>query len=138
MTDQELAFAAGLLEGEGCVRIAAFRKRNHGALEVSVVNTNRQLVEWLAERWPATLKDASVGPGRRPAWVWRIAARRALAFLEEVEPFVISGRMRERIATARWWQQLKAKHWSHRREADRQEAFECWLWMAELNGRGKP
>lgn len=133
----ELAFAAGLMEGEGSVRINAITKRNKGALIVSMTNTNRQLIDWMNSRWPGYCRPmSSQQPNRKPAWVWAIAANQALAFLESIEPYVVSDRMKERINTARWWQRIKAKHWRYRTEADFEESFNCWHWMAELNRRG--
>lgn len=137
ITAVELAMAAGLMEGEGTVRINRPTKRNKGHLVVSLVNTNRQIVDWMNSRWPGYCKPATgLGPRQKPAWVWCIAARRALAFLGQIEPYVITDRMRERIATARWWQQIKSKPWQYRTEADYEESFNCWHWMAELNRRG--
>lgn len=137
MTTAELAFAAGLMEGEGTVRINAFTRRNKGALIVSCVNTDRELIAFLQERWPGYCKPATgLRANQRPAFVWTIAALQALAFLELIEPFVVTERMRERIATARWWQQIKAKHWRYRTEADYEESFNCFHWMRELNARG--
>jgi hypothetical protein len=137
MTDQELAFAAGFMEGEGTVRINRPTQRNKGHLVVSTVNTDESLIAWFQERWPGYCKPATgLRPDQRPAWVWTIAARRALAFLEQIEPFVVSWRMHERIETARWWQRIKSKHWRYRTEADFEESFACWHWMAHLNARG--
>jgi hypothetical protein len=137
MTPTELAFAAGLIEGEGTVRINKPTRRNRGALLVSCVNTDRELIEFLQTRWPGYCKPATgLRPDQRPAFVWTIAARRALEFLDAIAPYVVSERMRERIATARWWQEIKAKHWRYRVEADYEEAFNCFHWMRELNARG--
>lgn len=137
MTETELAFAAGLLEGEGTIRLNRPTKRNKGALLVSCVNTDRELISFLQDRWPGYCKPATgLRSGQRPAFVWVIAALKALSFLEEIEPYVVTHRMRERIRTARWWQTIKAKHWRYRTEDDFEESFNCWHWMAELNRRG--
>lgn len=136
-TEAEFAFAAGLIEGEGTVRISKPTQRNTGHLVVSCVNTNRQLTDWLQERWSGYCKPATgLRPEQRPAFVWTIAARRALAFLEAIEPYAVSDRMRERIETARWWQQIKSKHWRDRFEPDFEESFNCYHWMRALNKRG--
>ena len=135
--DVDLAFAAGLLEGEGSVHINTPTKRNHGALIVCVTNTNLELIDWLNARWPGAVGTASTSrPDQRPAERWTTPCRRALAFLEQVEPFVVTWRMRERIAAARWWQLIKTKHWRYRTEEDDEEAFNCFMWMKHLNRRG--
>ena len=136
-TDAELGFAAGLMEGEGTIRINAFTKRNKGALIVSCVNTNRELIDFLQDRWPGYCKPATgLSPRQRPAFVWTIACRRALAFLEEIEPYVVSERMLERIFTARWWQEIKSVHWTRRDEAHAEESFGAFHYMYHLNERG--
>lgn len=133
----ELAFAAGLMEGEGTVRINAITKRNKGALAVSCVNTDSELIDWLHDRWGGYCKPATgLGPRQRPAFVWVIAANQALSFLEAIEPHVVTTRMRERIAMARRWQALKAVHWRDRDEAWAEAHFVEYLWAAELNKRG--
>lgn len=133
----ELALAAGLMEGEGSVRINRPTRRNKGHLVVSLVNTNREIVDWFQSRWPGYCKPATgLREGQRPAWVWTIACRQALAFLREIAPYVITWRMRERIQTATWWQEIKAKHHAYRTETDYEEAFNCFHWMGELNARG--
>lgn len=136
-SDVDLAFAAGLMEGEGTVRVSAITRQNKGCLVVSMTNTNIELVAYMQDLWPGYCKQVTgLRPDQKPAWRWAIAARRAMAFLDEIEPFVVSWRMAERIATARWWQQIKAKPWQYRDEEDYEESFNCWHWMAELNHRG--
>lgn len=137
MTVEELAFTAGLMEGEGSVTINTFTKRNKGALIVSCSNTNRELIDFLNDRWPGYCKPVTgLGPRRKPAWRWTIAALQALAFLEQIEPYVVTWRMKERIETARRWQAIKTKHWRHRTEADAEASFNTFHWMRELNVRG--
>lgn len=135
--ERDLILAAGLMEGEGTVRLNRPTQRNTGHLVVSMVNTDEQIVAFMQDRWPGYCKAATgLTDRQRPAWVWTIAALRAMAFLGTIEPFVITDRMRERIAAARWWQEIKAKHWRYRTEADYEESFNCWHWMGHLNRRG--
>lgn len=136
-TAEELAFTAGLMEGEGTVRINRPTGRNKGHLVVSCVNTDTDLIYWLHERWSGYCRPATgLRSDQRPAMVWVIAARQALSFLEQIEPYCISWRMRERIATARWWQQIKAVPWQRRNEDHSAETFSCAMWMYELNRKG--
>jgi hypothetical protein len=133
----ELAIAAGLMEGEGCIRISAFTRTNKGSLSASLTNTNKEIVDWMHTRWHGFCKPVSgMGPNRKPAWAWSIAARKALQFLDLIEPYVITERMRDRIKTARWWQQIKAKPAHLRTEEDAHESFDCWHIMSHLNRRG--
>lgn len=133
----ELAFAAGFMEGEGTVRIAAMTRRNMGVLHVSAVNTDESLIRWLHERWQGYCSPATgLRADQRPALVWTIAARAARDFLVAIEPYVVSQRMRERIDMARRWQELKEIHWRHRDEQWAEESFTLYLLSAHLNRRG--
>lgn len=137
VTDAELAFAAGFMEGEGTVRINAITQRNKGALIVSAVNTDRELIDWMQARWPGSCKPATgVQPGHTPGWVWTVAANVARDFLVSIEPFVVSDRMRERIRLAVRWQELKAVHWRDRDDEWAHEQFDLYCYSAELNRRG--
>jgi hypothetical protein len=87
MSSFELAWAAGLFEGEGTVRINVPTRRNCGALLVSVVNTDREVIDFFQRRWPGYMKTAHRPSLRhRPAWVWVVAAHRAAAFLGAIRP----------------------------------------------------
>jgi hypothetical protein len=139
----ELAWAAGLFEGEGTIRINKPSLRNWGSLCVSVVNTDRQIVDWFQVRWPGYMK-ASTGlrPEQRPAWVWVIAAHSAAAFLEQIGPYVVRDRVRERIALALRFQSEKRSDVRRMSDDDRhayaQAQWEAYWWMCELNKRGNP
>lgn len=142
MTELDLAWAAGLFEGEGTVRINKPAPRNWGALCVSVVNTDRQVLDFFQARWPGCYKAATgLRPEQRDAWVWVIAARRAAAFLEQIRPYVVRDRVRERIAHAIYFQgQKRASLRSlsdEEREEYRGDQWNAYWWMCELNKRGR-
>jgi hypothetical protein len=91
-----LAWAAGLFEGEGTIRINSVTVRNMGFLMCSVVNTDREVVEFFSARWPGYFRNATgLDPRRqKPAWVWAIAARKARAFLLDIQPYLVTDRVR--------------------------------------------
>jgi len=143
MTDLELAWAAGLFEGEGTIRISKPARRNWGTLGVSVVNTDREVVDYFQSRWPGYMKSATgLGPNRRPAWVWVIAARQAAAFLRDIRPFVVTARVLRKLDHGLWFQGQK-RLGSYKalspdeREAYRGDQWNAYWWMAELNTRGR-
>jgi hypothetical protein len=136
ITETELSFAAGLLEGEGSVRINRATKRNLGHLVCSVTNTDRELIDWLQGRWPAYMKPVGgLRSDQRPAWAWCIAARKAAAFLSEIRPFVVTTRMKKRIALAVEFQQQKSKC-SRVSDEYRCDQWIYYVQMRELNLRG--
>lgn len=139
MTRLELAWAAGLFEGEGSVRINKATRRNLGHLIASVCNTDRQVIEFFQERWPAYMKPATgLRPEQRPAWVWVIAARRAAAFLSQIQPYLQTDRVREKARVGLEFQQGKCYGRGYRLTDEyRVEQFNAYLWMKELNVRGR-
>lgn len=141
MTDVELSWAAGMFEGDGCVRISTATPRGLGALEASVTNTDPEVVEYFSERWGGVVRPCTgLGPSRRPAWAWRSSCRVAAVFLYDIEPFVVRSLVRERIRHALQFQRGKVSANELRTPAARyeyaMEQFDAYLWMAELNARG--
>lgn len=133
----DLAWAAGLFEGEGTVRINTATKRNLGHLIVSVVNTDRSTVEFFQDRWPGTLRGATgLNPlKQRPAWVWTVAARKAAAFLTDIQPYLRSERVRRKAALGLEFQAQKARtNWVSDEYRETQWLF--FMEMKELNLRG--
>lgn len=131
----EMAWAAGLFEGEGSVMIRRPGNRHLGVLTVSVVNTDTQIVAFFQERWPGYCKRATgQRPEQRPAWVWLIAARQAAAFLDDITPYLRSDRVRRKAALALEFQD--ARRWGARGEAYRAASWDYYRQMLALNQRG--
>lgn len=138
-----LAFAAGLMEGEGSIRINSPTKRNNGALVVAMSNTNAQIVAYMHERWPGYCKIVSHGraakmaaTNRKPAWCWTIAAKVAARFLQSIQPYVHTERMKDRIALALEYQ--AQKEFTHRARSPeyRERQMDFFRRMKALNHRG--
>ena len=135
MTALELAWMAGFFEGEGSVRINKPTHRNWGALLVSVVNTDREIIEFFHHRWRGCFKKATgMRPEQQDAWRWIIASRQAYTFLRAIQPFIRRSKVKERIAHALWFQEQKKRDSS---EEYRQTQWEAYWWMGKLNERGK-
>ncbi|MDP9350375.1 MAG: hypothetical protein M3P51_02365 [Chloroflexota bacterium] len=134
ITEVDLAWAAGLFEGEGSVRINPVTDRNWGHLTASVTSIDADIVGFFHDRWGGYCKSVSVGPGRRPAFAWLIAARRAAAFLSQIQPYLRSERMREKVE---WGLAFQAqKRLGARGEEYRATQQQYAERMAELNLRG--
>jgi hypothetical protein len=73
LTPAEWAWCAGLFEGEGCI---LFAKR--AAVTVSVVSSDRDVLERLDALWPSpggVQPMAPGGLGRKPMWKWLVCSR---------------------------------------------------------------
>jgi hypothetical protein len=74
-------WAAGFFDGEGCLTIELRSNRDPGALVVQVTQKMRAPLDELQRRWMGKVSLAKAGCYR-----WRVAARRADAFLRAVYP----------------------------------------------------
>lgn len=93
-----LAWAAGFFDGEGCVMVEKSKEVacKHGfrtSLHTTVTQTSKPCLDLFAERFGGSVvtSENRTPAGRRWAVQYRWVARNevALAFLREIEPFVI-------------------------------------------------
>lgn len=96
MAEPELAdwaYAAGFVDGEGCIAITRsfVTARNKFAYSVAVVVTNRERVvlDWMRDLWHGCVVASSAAGGNaRQSWAWRISGTRCEAFLSGIRPLV--------------------------------------------------
>jgi hypothetical protein len=136
MTPLEKAWAAGILEGEGTIRINKARMRNLGHLQVSVVNTDIEIVKFFQDRWPGSLKGLHPLGNRRAAFLWTVVSRKAESFLIEIEPYVLTNRVKEKIKIGLRFQSQKNKHGGIVTDQYREQQWLFFMAMKELNLRG--
>ena len=102
LKDTELAYAAGVVDGEGCICIIVHRPysgRKYGemktplhSLQVSVTNTRYELMEWFQERFDGAIYSK---PGisnfitRQPCFTWQVVANKAQHFLQLIQPYMV-------------------------------------------------
>ena len=94
LTVAELAYAAGILDGEGCVSLEKTNGRpNKRGYRISlfavVSNTNESLLQWLKDKFGGQVRQYKRREDRKACWVWRICAQQAAGFLEAVRPYLI-------------------------------------------------
>jgi hypothetical protein len=94
----DMAYAAGLFDGEGSINIKTpgTSSRTTGfSLVIQVTQTNLAPLLWLQERW-----GGSVSPikRRKPTWAWNAGSRLAEKFLLDVLAFLIVKREQAMIA----------------------------------------
>ena len=134
-TECELAYLAGLFDGEGSVSILhnwaghdKSKPRTH-ELYVNVANTNREVIEWVkAKVGVGTVhkKRCAGYPGaRKDIFYWEARSRSAETFLRMVRPFL-------RIKVAHVEEALSFR--IKQREIGRNVRDQC-LRLKRLNGR---
>lgn len=139
VTGVELAWAAGLFEGEGSIRVNKPTGRNLGHLVCSVANTDIEVVRFFQARWPGHFKIRRPLPNRRPAWEWLISTQRAAAFLRIIRPFVMTDRVKRKIEVALAFQEQKCRTPCGRRSWPAEYVARQWGFyetMRGLNRRG--
>lgn len=138
MNDISIGWFAGFFEGEGTIAIAKMTKITTGHLRVSICNTEISLLEIYQERWAGKIHPVvALDPRRKDAWRWDVVANQGLAFLSDIEPYILSERNIKRIALAREYQEgaRRGRHGSGMEYKGWR--FGCYLRMAELNVRGR-
>lgn len=81
----DLAYIAGLIDGEGC--LSANRKKDCIATNLSVVNTNRPVIEFL-QRYCGGGIYRRHPLGRRVVWTWWLSSNPATQLLRQLLPYL--------------------------------------------------
>jgi hypothetical protein len=105
-TIETLAYIAGLFDGEGSIVIGCSPGRTKQAnpsywLQVSITNTDRELIDWLHSTLGGHIADGSHNPSRgkqRPCWAWRATSRQAQSFLQKILPYLRTKKSQALIA----------------------------------------
>ncbi|MDP3769264.1 MAG: hypothetical protein Q8S13_14725, partial [Dehalococcoidia bacterium] len=98
LTTRERAYIAGIIDGEGCVRIASF---THFAMVIFVVNTHLGLLEWLRGKLGGSLNELRNRPdGQKQVWRWNASTLRAISILRLVIDDMIVKRRQAEIMLA--------------------------------------
>jgi len=111
MRKTELAYTAGIIDGEGWISLS----RNGGvkgdksiSLLVGVENTNEWLIRWLYFAFGGNFKGKRTRiPKRQPIWGWSLSASKASAFLKLIYPYLNVKKPQADIALK--FQERKAK-----------------------------
>lgn len=90
LPETDLAYAAGMFEGEGTITI--IESRNHlgnmtARCVVSLTNTDWQIIEFYNSRWPGAVQTRKREQlHHRQGWAWRIQGNPVLRFIADVRP----------------------------------------------------
>lgn len=138
MNAVDVAWAAGMFEGEGSVRINTPTARNLGALFVDLVSIDEPIPAFFRDRWGGSVRHVPSPAGNRlPYWRWRCASRQADAFLADIRPFMRVPRAIEKADLGREFQaQKRAGSGECRTDEYRQLQVAYYELMKTLNERG--
>lgn len=140
---EELAYTAGIIDGEGCISIDQVstnqqRKVRHFQVSVVVNNTSEWLTLWLWATYGGnTIKPRQRNPKHKLLYGWRLNSQEAIEFLESILPYLYIKKLQAKLAIK--FQENKKPHPNHRipyppellvlQEAD-------FILMASLNKKG--
>lgn len=132
--EAELAYLAGIIDGEGCIGVA---KRRYVRLRVS--NTNFDLIQWLYQKFGGSIWNVKVKGNRRAQKCWTLKAKKATDLLECVLPYLII--KEEQAQLALHWQ--KGISWPYKggnqplSDVEKERRSTLVQKMKVLNKRGK-
>src|SRR5205807_1875333 len=94
--DTDWAYAAGFVDGEGCIAIGRSfepkRGRFYYSVQVVVSNRDRGVLDWMLGLWGGWIvasSRATLGTKARPTWNWRCpTGQSAIPFLRGVRPYL--------------------------------------------------
>lgn len=91
MDKTELAYVAGIIDGEGTITLSRRRKNELPSPYICVSSTNREVLEWLKTRLGGTIcSKKRYRENHKQSYIWYIRlATKCLTLLNEIEPFLI-------------------------------------------------
>lgn len=92
---EDLAYAAGLFDGEGCIDVHLDKRYWLCAARVRVEMTQKESIDWLQLRWPGfkiqTIRRANIK--HSTTYRWHVQGANALDFCHQVLPFLQAKRL---------------------------------------------
>ena len=91
-----LAWAAGIIDGEGCIRLARNKRKDRPndtfTAMVFVVNTDIRMLLKLREILGGDVvsRPAPRNPNHKPQWRWQVFSGKSLFVLEQVLPWLVA------------------------------------------------
>ncbi len=93
LSPTELAYSAGIVDGEGCFQILFSGRSKSLNPSLCVIMTHKETIEWLAAKWGVNISPTrrkTVLDNHKPTWVVRIGGRRALLLSEKMRPYLVT------------------------------------------------
>lgn len=138
MTEIDLAYLAGIIDGEGCISIVKY-PWGHFNCRISVVNTDVRLMVWLQESWGGGLSTPrQVKPHWKPTMMWILSGEKAVDLIKELQPYLMLKKEQAEVFLSYWelHQRLQVSRKAYDRGAFREEASVLKEAMGILNAKG--
>jgi hypothetical protein len=103
MQDTDLAWMAGIIDGEGCITITRRSGPRHvNSLYLRIANTNETMILRITELFRGAKVYYSVDkrPQNKPVYIWQKSGKPAAEILKQVFPYLVAKRAQAEIAIA--------------------------------------
>jgi hypothetical protein len=95
---EELAYTAGLFDGEGSISLVRQKNNRSHSPQVSVASTDYEVLHWLQERFGGSIVTKQPRHANHSvSYDWRLTDRRALNFLKLIRPYLVIERKIRRV-----------------------------------------
>jgi hypothetical protein len=95
---EELAYAAGLFDGEGSISLVRQKNNRSHSPQVAVASTDHEVLDWLQKRFGGSIVTKQpYKTNHSVSYDWRLTDRRALNFLQLIRPFLVIERKIRRV-----------------------------------------
>ena len=92
MNEIDLAYTAGIIDGEGCICLSLVKEKNirgrRQRLTVSVGNTDKRLTLWLKNMFGGHSVLQSRTRNNKDYYQWRVSSKKASFFLSLILPYL--------------------------------------------------
>ncbi|MBU0537575.1 MAG: LAGLIDADG family homing endonuclease [Bacteroidetes bacterium] len=91
-SNEEAAYLAGLIDGEGTVTLNQRDKQRQRTIVISIANTERQLLDYAKTviGVGSISSKRVMNPNHTPSFSYQVSGRQALAVLEQICPYLKS------------------------------------------------
>jgi hypothetical protein len=120
MKKADLAYAAGIIDGEGCITITPqhYQKRPNISFTLRVVmgNTNEGVCQWFKFVFGGHYNFLHKTKGGKPFWQWGVSSQKAMEFLRLIIPYLKIKRSQAELAIK--FQLAKKQQGGHKPEEE--------------------
>jgi hypothetical protein len=135
-TEVELAYTAGMIDGEGHIGLTTTKSSFLPTLVVT--NTDERITDWLREHFGGAVYHHLRTNGiHKPRHNWRLLGRHATELLALLQPYLVLKREQAQLAIS-YYAGHSSYHWGNRRlpTAEYQRRKELHEHLKRLNRRG--
>lgn len=90
----KIIYLAGIVDGEGSMSIEIQsprknRKTDYYSIRLIVINTNKNLMDWLINNFQGKIQPRKLYPGRKQCYNWVTFSHHSASLLEQMLPYLI-------------------------------------------------